>query len=183
LTGLEEIIARCKKNERPAQAALYNWLAPKLLGVCVRYFKDRSEAEDVMQDSLVKIFMSIDTYRFEGSFEGWCRRIAVNMSLNRLKANKKIQFDYNLELVEQIDFDESETATVDEVGLLSCLNELPEGYRTVLNLFLFEEFSHREIAEKMNVSESTSRSQYTRARQMLSRILKEKIKKNEIRVA
>lgn len=183
MIDLEEIIKRCKKNEPQAQAVLYNWLAPKLLGLCVRYFKDRGEAEDVMQDSLVKIFMNIGSYRFEGSFEGWCKRTAVNTALNRLKVNNRMQFDRNLKHLENIEMSEQTASLVDEKDILACLDKLPEGYRTILNLFLYEDFSHKEIAERLNISESTSRSQYTRAKQLLTKLVKENIKTREERLA
>jgi RNA polymerase sigma-70 factor (ECF subfamily) len=183
LVDLEEIIKKCKKNDQQAQAALYNWLAPKLLGLCVRYFKDRSEAEDVMQDSLVKIFMNIDSYRFEGSFEGWCKRIAVNTTLNRLKVNNRMQFDRDLRHIENAELTEQVNSPVNEQDILLCLDRLPDGYRTILNLFLYEDFSHREIAERLKISESTSRSQYTRARQLLTKLVKERIKEREEKFA
>lgn len=180
---LDEIIKGCRKNNRQAQAALYQWLAPKLLGLCLRYFDSRAEAEDAMQDSMVKIFDKINTYRAEGSFEGWARRLSLNLVLNRIKSNKKIVFERNLEVVELTDFTAPEIQTLEINDIVSCLNQLPTGYRTILNLFLMEDFSHHQIAEQLGISESTSRSQYTRARQALAKLVKEKLKKEETRYA
>jgi RNA polymerase sigma factor (sigma-70 family) len=179
LTDLEAIINKCKKNDRQAQVVLYNWIAPKLLGLCLRYFKDRSEAEDIMQDSVVKIFMNIESYRFEGSFEVWCKRIAANTSLNWLKSKKRLQFDRDTNHLENLGDTIEEEIQLDENELLNCLNELPQGYRTVLNLFLFENFSHKEIGNQLGIAESTSRSQYARAKQLLIALMKKRTSQDE----
>ena len=179
LIDLEAIITKCKKNDRQSQAVLYDWIAPKLLGLCLRYFKDRSEAEDMMQDSMVKIFMNIESYRFEGNFEVWCKRIAANTSLNWLKSKKRLQFDRDVRHLENLDDTFDEEIALDEKELLNCLNELPQGYRTVLNLFLFENFSHKEIGNQLGITESTSRSQYTRAKQQLVNLIKKRTPKDK----
>lgn len=183
LTDLETIIGKCKRNDRQAQAALYQHIAPKLLGICLRYFSDRAEAEDIMQDSLVKIFMNIHTYRFEGSFEGWCKRLTVNTALNRIKVNKRLLFDRNQKEVDLTEIEEQDVTQLTQDDIVDCLKQLPNGYRTIVNLFLFENYSHREIAEQLDINESTSRSQYTRARQQLAQLLKEKLKTKETRFA
>ena len=177
------IIDGLKKNDKQAQALMYKWLAPKLLGLCLRYFKNRSEAEDVMQDSLVKVFMKIDLYKFDGNFEAWAKRIAVNTALNHIKINKRLEFDRNLKIVENIEFKADEVSIVDEKDILACLDNLALGYRTIINLFLIENFSHKEIAEKLEISEGTSRSQLARAKQALAKLLKEKIKNKETKYA
>jgi RNA polymerase sigma factor (sigma-70 family) len=174
LTDQETIIHLCKKNNVNAQAALYNWLSPKLLALCVRYMQDRDEAEDVMQDAFVKIFLELNSYKKAGSFEGWAKRIAINTALTALKKKNKIHFERNLSLVESIEFAEDEQKQISLEEIMACMDVLPTGYRTIVNLFLVEEFSHKEIAEKLNISESTSRSQFARARQALMKLLKEK---------
>lgn len=153
---------------------MYGWLAPTLLGICMRYLQDRDEAEDVMQDSFVKIFTNLKSFKNEGSFEGWAKRIAVNTALTALRKRNKIYFERNLEIVETIEFEteEKEHMTLDQI--MSCMNVLSDGYRTIINLALVEDFSHREIAERLNITESTSRSQLARARQALMKLLKEK---------
>lgn len=158
-------------------------MAPKLLGICRRYIKDSSEAEDVMQDSLVKIFMKLHSFKFEGSFEGWAKRVTVNTALTRLKVSSRMQFNRDLKIVENIEFKQEEVTQVSEKDLLACLDNLPVGYRTIVNLFLIEDFSHKEIAEKLGISESTSRSQYSRARQALSELLKQRIKDQQSKYA
>ena len=183
MTDLETIIELCKKNNAKAQAGLYNILAPKLLGVCQRYMEDRDEAEDVMQDSFVKIFINIRSFKGNGSFEGWAKRIAANTALTALSKKNKIYFERNLQVVENIDFSEDEEQYLGLNEIMSCMNILPVGYRTIVNLFLMEEFSHAEIAEKLNISESTSRSQYARARQALMKLIKTKIEQDAVKKA
>lgn len=181
--NIQEIVDKCKKNDRQAQVVLYNWLAPKLLGLCVRYFKDRSEAEDTMQDALVKIFMNLDKYRDDHYFEAWCKRIALNCALNQLKVNNRMKFDRDLKKIENTEFTEAEVSSVNPEQIISCLDGLPEGYRTIVNLFLIDGFSHKDIADKLGISESTSRSQYSRARHQLSKLLKEKMNSSESKLA
>lgn len=176
LIDVGAILDKCKKNDRRAQEALYYYIAPKLLGVCLRYFADRAEAEDIMQDSLVKIFTNLNKYNFEGSFEGWCKRLTINVALNRIKVNNRMLFDRNLQQIEDIEFENDEVLHLNEHEIIECLNQLADGYRTIVNLFLFEHFSHKEIADRLDITESTSRSQYARARQQLATLLKEKIK-------
>jgi RNA polymerase sigma factor (sigma-70 family) len=176
LDDLEKILHQCRRNNKQAQAELYNLLAPKLLGLCMRYLQDRDMAEDVLQDAFVKIFMNLGSYRGEGSFEGWAKRIAVNTALTALKAKNRIYFERDLTLVENIDFSEEDQVQLSVKEITACMNELSPGYRTILNLYLIEEFPHAEIAQKLGISESTSRSQYTRARQVMMKLLKGKIK-------
>jgi RNA polymerase sigma-70 factor (ECF subfamily) len=172
LKDLPEILEKCKRNERAAQADLYTWLAPKLLGLCLRYLPDRDEAEDVMQDAFVKVFMNLDSYKGEGSFEGWAKRIAVNTALTALKKKNRIRFERDLTVINNADITEEEEQLVNTKQLMSCMGSLPDGYRTIINLFLVEEFSHKEIGEKLGISESTSRSQFSRARQALVKLVK-----------
>lgn len=178
MVDLELIVNQCKKNNKKAQATLYDWLAPKLLGLCVRYMHYREEAEDVMQDSFVKIFTNIQSFKGEGSFEGWAKRIAANTALTALKKKKRIHFERNLLLVENIEIEENEAQQLSTAFIIECLDKLPIGYRTIINLYLLEEFSHKEIAEKLGIAESTSRSQFARARQVLLKLL---TTKNEIK--
>lgn len=126
--------------------------------------------------------MNLKNYRGEGSFEGWAKRIAVNTALNSLKKNNRIYFERNLEIVENLDFSENE-CQLNSDDIMACMEELPVGYRTVINLFLIEEFSHHEIAAILNIQESTSRSQYARARQALLKLVKEKMRIHTVKNA
>lgn len=176
MTDLEKILEQCKNNNKNAQFRLYGWLSPILLGLSVRYMGDRDEAEDVMQDTFVKIFTNLKYFKNEGSFEGWAKRITVNTALTALKKRNRIYFERNLSLVENIEMEEEEQEQITMSQILSCMDALPMGYRTIINLFLVEKFSHKEIAEKLYIGESTSRSQFARARQALMKLLKEKTK-------
>lgn len=174
MTDLEKILEGCKKNDRSAQAGLYKLLAPKLLGLCIRYLQDRNEAEDAMQDAFVKIFTHMTSFKGSGSFEGWAKRIAVNTALTALKARNRLSFERHTEAMEDISIAEEEPMALSSADIMAFMKALPVGYRTIINLFLVEEFSHKEIAEKLAITESTSRSQYTRARQALMKLIKDK---------
>lgn len=174
MIDIDDILKRCKKNDKQAQAQLYNWLAPKLLGLCYRYLQNRDEAEDAMQDAFVKVFTSLDSYKAVGSFEGWAKRIAANTALNTLRTKHKIYFERNLLLVEAIEVEEEEARQLSAADIMQCLEQLPSGYRTIINMYLIDGFSHKEIAEKLGIAESSSRSQFARARQILMKQLKAK---------
>ena len=174
MTDLEKILDGCKKNDRSAQAGLYKLLAPKLLGLCIRYLQDRDEAEDAMQDAFVRIFTNLSSFKGTGSFEGWAKRIAVNTALTALKTRNRLSFERHTDNLEDPGIPEEEPLALSSDDIMACMKALPVGYRTIINLFLVEEFSHKEIAEKLNITESTSRSQYSRARQALMKLIKEK---------
>lgn len=174
----EELIRLCKKQKQSAQTELFGLLAPRLMGICYRYAGSRDDAEDLLQESFILIFTKIDSFREEGSFEGWARRITVNVAINWLKKHKKL----SLELKEEI-MNGQETGMEDDPDgfpmeteeLVEIIGKMPDGYRTVLNLFGIEGFSHKEIAEKLGISESTSRSQFTRAKRILIQSVQTKI--------
>lgn len=177
----EELIEGCRRQKPAAQGELFRLLSPRLMGVCYRYAGSREDAEDLLQESFVLIFTRIDSYRNAGSFEGWARRITVNVALNWLKKNKKIR--------EQVEFeqrherylpgeDEEPEFPIQHAELMEQIARLPIGYRTILNLFAIEEFSHKEIAEQLGITESTSRSQYTRAKRALTEIVNSNTIKN-----
>lgn len=172
---LNEIITACKNNEPWARKELFNRYVKVLLGVSCRYLKDRDDAEDVVQDAFIKIFMNIKQYDGRGDFEGWMKRITANTAIQFLKAKQKLKFepitDYNQSVDEA---EENIAGDITPEFLLLCINELPLGYKTILNLFLVEGYSHKEIAEKLEIKESTSRSQYTRARRNLLELIKER---------
>lgn len=171
----EEIIKGCCKNQPSAQRMLYDKFASKMLGVVLRYANDETEAHDILQDGFVKVFNKISSFTMEGSLEGWVRRIMVNTALDQYRKNKKRMKDIKIDDVSfylsQNDFIE-ESLMADD--LLKIINAMPKGYRVVFNLFAIEGYSHKEIAEKLGVTENTSKSQYSRARQFVKKILEEK---------
>jgi len=161
------LIEGCVKEDRDSQAQLYQKYANKMFGVCLRYCNTREEAEDVLQDAFVKIFDRISTFRKEGSLEGWIRRIMVNTALkSRDKRRKKFEVS-DLDSVAEPEFNANVIANINTKDLMRIIAALPEGYQHVFNLYAVEGYSHKEIGDILGVSESTSRSQYSRARKIL----------------
>ena len=168
----QTILVGCLNNDPSAQRELYNRYSPKMLSVCYRFGNSREDAEDMLQEGFIKVFTQIHTFQNKGAFEGWIRRIIVHTCINFLKKNKK--FSNNIDL-DQADYLEVKEETMPSVmqarQIIECIRLLPVGYRTVLNLYALEGYSHKEIAEMLDIEESTSRSQYTRAKVMLEAIL------------
>ena len=143
-----------------------------MYGVCFRYVCNREVAQDLLHDGFITVFLKIGSFRHEGSFEGWMRRIFVNTVLAYLRKNDVLQDSGPVDGVLQIGNDEASAIDkMAEAELLRCIGDLPDGSRTVLNLFAIEGYSHKEIAEMLHISEGTSRSQYLRAKQYLKNIL------------
>ena len=162
----EKIIAACKKGDHAAQKKIYEKYSARMLALCSRYITDYMEAEDTMVGGFVKVFEKISQFKSEGSFEGWIRRIMVNEALANLRRKKSFHLSVSL--------DNSFHGTAGQINtdlevedLLGFVQDLPDGYRTVFNLYAIEGFSHKEIAEKLDITESTSKSQLSRARAML----------------
>ena len=142
--------------------------------MCLRYADNREMAEDFLQDGFIKVFSSIRSYSYEGSFEGWMRRIFVNTALEALRKNDLLRNGVELNALEpqqEADYSAVEKISADE--LMELIAQLPPGFRKVFNMFAIEGYSHREIAETLNINESTSRSQYTRAKRLLQKWIKE----------
>jgi RNA polymerase sigma-70 factor (ECF subfamily) len=171
----DQVIDQCMAGHRRAQHLLYEHYAPVMLGICLRYSKNHTEAEDMLQEGFIKIFMNIRNFRKEGSFEGWMKRIMVNTAINCLQKNmyfrKQEELDeHHLAAIS----DEEEPAPLPEVSpdkLIRFIQGMPEGYRMVLNLYVFEGYSHRAIAQLLNISESTSKSQLFKARNFIRKKL------------
>lgn len=170
-----DIIQRAKKGDSQALRAIYEQTIGYISAVCSRYITDREEARDIMQEVYVKAFSSIDrfTYNGEGSIRGWISRIAVNECISKLRKKKKL-FIFN-EDIDAPDISEEEPPEIDSIDssqIMDAIRELPPGYRTILNLFLLEGKSHKEIASMLGIAEKTSASQYHRARVTLAKKLK-----------
>ncbi|MDR0537695.1 MAG: sigma-70 family RNA polymerase sigma factor [Tannerellaceae bacterium] len=176
-----QLIDGCKKGNRLAQKELYDKYSRKMMGVCMRYFNDKETARDVLQEGFVKLFLNINSFLEEGPFEAWMRKIFVNSALEHLRRVDILKEAASLDNVtEQSSAPSSPLDDLREQELLKMVQNLPTGFRTVFNLFAIEGYSHKEIAEMLGITESTSRSQYTRARQLLQKRIKEedlKIKK------
>src|SRR5690606_18373335 len=175
VTTIDSLYEGCKAGNRQAQERLYRALASKMLGVCLRDVRSTFEAEDMLQTGFIKVFRHIDRYRGVGSFEGWIRRIMVNTAIEMYRANQRGGLTVEMNAVTE---DGQQTFSMDELeceDLLKLIQTLPDGYRMVFNMYALEGFSHREIAETLNISEGASKSQLSRARTWL----KEKIKQLE----
>jgi RNA polymerase sigma factor (sigma-70 family) len=165
----QHIIDGCARHERKAQKMLYEKYSRLLMGVCMRYASDKAEAEDILQDSFLKIFFRIKDFTGTGSFVGWLRKIVVNTAITNYHANIKYRYHVDIEDYITVEkgvsgFDE-DFFTADE--LLKVLNELPRGYRMVFNLYAVEGYKHKEIAEMMGIDTNTSKSQYSRAKAVI----------------
>ncbi len=166
------MIQGCLENLASAQEALYNRFSPRMLGVCYRFAKNREDAEDMMQEGFIKIFTQIHQFRSQGALEGWIRRIIVHTCINILKKNKKFTDSVDLFHAGSMYLNESNIPSILQAKqVVECIRLLPLGYKTVLNLYAIEGYSHKEIAAILDIEESTSRSQYTRAKSMLEDVL------------
>ena len=167
------LIAGCISGERASQAELYNQYAAKMMGVCLWYARNREEAEEILQDGFMRVFTYINKFKNEGSFEGWIRRIMVSAALSKYR-NKSYQlkpvllYDPDVhDLRDNIDA----SSSYDEKELVKLVQTLSPAYRMVFNLYVFEGMKHREIAEALSISESTSKSNLTDARKILQAAL------------
>lgn len=171
MSEVREIIKGCLEGNRRDQELLYRRHAAKLFVVCLQYAADYDEAKDILQEGFIKIFENLRQYKFEGSFEGWMRRITVNTALEKYRSRNNL---YKVEDIDQISETESEPDSEEYTGLeasdlLSIIRELPPKYRMVFNLYAIEGYSHKEISKLVNISEGTSKSNLSRARIILQR--------------
>ncbi|MCB9252736.1 MAG: RNA polymerase sigma factor [Flavobacteriales bacterium] len=173
----EELIRGCIKGKESCQYEIYQRYSAKMLGVCLRYCDSLEEAEDVLQDGFIKVFDKMDTFKFLGSFEGWIRRIMVNTAIRNKYTYYRSHETHTLEGYEHSSGEEKITSNLNAGDLMKLINELPKGYKIVFNMFAIEGYSHKEIAEILNIQEATSRSQFLRARNYL----KEQLEKIEIK--
>lgn len=176
----QKLIAACKKQDTNAQRELYETYAPRMMGLCMTYCKNSDAAQDMLHDGFLKVFMNIKKYSGRGSFEGWMRRVFVNTILEQFRKEKKeheiiseIEESHEEVLDENLErlFDDSIT----EETLLSMIQQLPPGYRTVFSLYVFEDMSHKQIADQLGIKENASRSQYSRAKSFLKNKINEYI--------
>ena len=167
----ENLIKGCCKGEARAQKQLFERYAPRMLTVCRRYITDNDQAEDVMLVAWVKVFERIGQFRGQGSFEGWLRRVMVNESLTWLRQNKQMYLHTDLDEADRSpDLGVLENHLEAE-DIMKMVQQLPAGYRTVFNLYAIEGYSHKEIAKTLDITENTSKSQLSRARLHLQKLL------------
>lgn len=184
MTSEEQIIKGCIKGKRHAFNMLYNKYASIMLGICLRYAQNKAEAEDILQEGFIKVFNKISSFEGRGSFEGWLKRIMVNTAINYYKANKKHQVHDSMDSqfgLDSIHANENEPfemeQEIQQAELMQMINELPDGYRMVFNLYIFEGMSHQEISKIMEFTVSTSKSQLSKARKLLRLRIDELMKK------
>ena len=169
MEDLKNIVEECVSGNVRAQETLYRMLAPKMFGVCLRYAKDTSEAEDNLQEGFIKVFTYLKNFRHEGSLEGWVRKIMVNVSLEKFRKQNLMYPVEDMSVFESKNYsnDIIENITADE--LIELIQELPPRYRMVFNLFVMEGMSHKEISESMKITEGTSKSNLARAKDIMKR--------------
>ncbi|MGL5681789.1 MAG: RNA polymerase sigma factor [Marinifilaceae bacterium] len=172
MSNLEQTIAKCKKGDMKAAEQIYNLFAAKMFAVCLRYSNSYHDAEDCLQDGFIKVFDQIEQFKGSGSFEGWMRRIFVHICIERIRKNAKIsttdEFD---DITESPPEELFEDLTIEELN--EMVNSLPDKYRLVFGLYVQEEMTHKEIAQMLNISEGTSKSNLSRARELLKKRIKE----------
>ncbi len=176
-----ELIEKCIAGDKKAQEKLYTQYAPKFWGVCLRYAKNRASAEDLLQEGFIKVFSNLKQYSGNGSFEGWMRKTIVNTAINQYRKDliKKNEQQFN----EDISFgNHFEPSAIDKLTigeLVELVQHIPERYRVVFNLYVFDGYFHREIAQMLNISIKTSRSYLLRGREMLKKLVETKLKCKE----
>lgn len=167
----EDLIKGCIRRDRSAQKRLYDTFSSKMYALCCRYVKDSMEAEDVLVTAFTKILDRIDQFKGDGSFEGWIRRVVVNEALTYLRRNRSMYVETELEAADRDPDYQHLSDHLEAEDLLNMIQELPAGYRMVFNLYAIDGFSHKEIADQLNISENTSKSQLSRARVFLQKLL------------
>lgn len=170
-----DLIQACIQEDKVAQRHLYDLYAPKMYFVCLRYARHAQEAQDILQDGFIKVFDHLQSFKHQGSFEGWIRRIIVNTSLNHCRKNSFKQEQIGLETFHEKSVNADAISKMSEQELLQLIQALPDGYRMVFNLYVIEGYSHKEIGEMLEISESTSRSQLAKSRKWMQSAL-EKLK-------
>jgi RNA polymerase sigma factor (sigma-70 family) len=168
-----ELIERCRNGDKLALEQLYNYYAPKMKAVCLRYVHSRYEAEDVFQDAFIKVLKNIKNFSYQGSFDGWIRKIVIHSAIDHCKKNL-IYNTISYEDAEEPEDDSCDAANqLSANELLEIIRKIPTGYNIVFNLYAIEGYDHSEIAEMLHISESSSRSQLCKARNFIKNILKQ----------
>ncbi|HEX7584366.1 MAG TPA: sigma-70 family RNA polymerase sigma factor [Prolixibacteraceae bacterium] len=174
MEDFKPIISECIAGNPKAQAKLYQQFAPKMFGVCLRYSKDAPEAEDNLQEGFMKVFANLKSFRNDGSLEGWIRRIMINISLEKIRKKHLMYPVDDVSIYDSVNFSDDVIAKISADDLMKLIQELPPRYQMVFNLYVIEGMSHQEIAKEMSITEGTSKSNLSRARE----ILKKKVHEN-----
>ena len=174
MEDFKSIISDCIAGSQKAQAKLYHHFAPKMFGVCLRYAKDTTEAEDNLQEGFIKVFANLKSFRQDGSFEGWIRRIMINVSLEKLRKQQVMYPVEDVAVYDTVNYSDDVIAQLNAEELIKLIQQLPPRYRLVFNLYVIDGMSHEEIAREMSIAQGTSKSNLARARE----ILKKKVQMN-----
>lgn len=169
----EALVKGCLENDRKFQEYLYKRYASKMYGICLNYCSDNSAAKDVLQEGFIKVFKKIKSYQFEGKLEVWIRKIITNTAIDYYRKNSRLNKYLEDKIPEDNYYEVNETilSQLCTQDILNNLKKLPEGARIIFNLYVIEGFTHKEISEKLQISEGTSKSQYSRARSLLKNLL------------
>lgn len=181
-TNIDTLIAGCKKGDRKCQQEVYRMFYGKMMSICLRYTNDKDDAKDVLQEGFIKAFSQLDKYNFNGSFEGWIRRIMVNNAIDFYRKNKHVydllDSDAEVENINVTDENEEQEENVfkniKSNDIMEAIQTLTPAYRTVFNLYVMEGYSHQQIADELNINLGTSKSNLAKARFNLQKILKQK---------
>ena len=167
----DELIRGCLKDDASCQKEIFNRFAGRMLGVCNRYARNSADAEDILQDAFIKVFGKIYQFKFEGSFEGWVRKIVVNTALKKysLRRYEKEVVGYEIKDRDESSMEPSAYAHLNQKEIMDLINNLPDGYRLIFNLYVIEGYQHDEIAEMLGIQSGTSRSQLVKARNLLQK--------------
>ncbi len=169
----QHIIEGCILGDRKFQSILYNLLSPKMFAVCLRYAADYNSAQDLLQEGFIKVFKNIEKFRGEGSFEGWVRRIFVNTAIEHYRKQVNLYALHDSDVKSYEYYEQNALESLKHEDILKLIQQLSYGYRTVFNLYVIEGYSHKEIGEKLGISEGTSKSQLARARYLLQKMITE----------
>lgn len=172
MTDNVQLIKQCQKKSKKAFDELYRTYSSLMYGICLRYTKDQHEAQDLLQECFIRILNKIDGYKFEGSFEGWIKRLTVNHAINYLKTKKHFMSEDISEYeIENENFNTDVISEMNAQDIIKMINNLPVGYRTIFNLHVVEGYKHTEIAEILEISDITCRTQFKKAREALIQMI------------
>lgn len=180
---LSLILSECAKNSRKAQEKLFKLYYGKMLYLCLRYQNDRDTAQEIVQEGFIKVFEKINLFDMQGSFDAWIRRLMANTAIDYIRKNKKMSFvelnDNHSNQTEDLEEDFELNFQISSDLALASIQDLSPAYRTVFNLYFVEEYTHKEIAEKLGISEGTSKSNLAKAKQNLKQIIEKKLSKKD----
>ncbi|MBI3234727.1 MAG: sigma-70 family RNA polymerase sigma factor [Bacteroidetes bacterium] len=177
----QEIVQGCIEENIVFQEKLYKMFCGKMMGVCLRYMRSREEAEDILQEGFIKVFDKIKSFRNDGPIEAWIRRIIVNTAINQINRNKWHLASEDIDHIHDFELTSPETISdkLNANDLLKIIDKLPDGYKMVFNMFAIEGYGHKEIGEMLGISESTSKTQFLKAKKYIRELLEDKNIKHE----